>query len=198
MRKWLLSGAAFAFLAGKALAADTGGIYLNPKTAPLSPALTLNEPIIAGADASGTQILYGSAVGYDFGNGFKTEIEGVTARAPASLFGNFPAGGRIAGSTVRLNGLYELSDGAWHLKPYIGAGFGIMDANARILGATSNDWISAYQLHGGISLGFTQKLVGSLEYRWAMGSKPNFSLAGIPTKVEIDRHRFVLGVNFKY
>jgi opacity protein-like surface antigen len=198
MRRWLLSGAAFAFLAGKALAADTGGIYLNRETAPLTPVLTFNEPTIASADPSGTPSLYGTAYGYDFGNGFKTEIEGVTARAPAALFGNLPAGGRIAGSTLRLNGLYELTDGAWHLKPYVGAGFGIMDANARILGATSNDWISDYQLHGGISLGFTQKLVGSLEYRWAMGSKPNFSLAGIPTKVEIDRHRFVLGVNFKY
>ena len=50
---------------------------------------------------------------------------------------------------------------------------------------------------GGVSLGLTQKLLGSLEYRWTMGSKPHFSLGGIPTKLEVDRHGFVLGVNYK-
>jgi opacity protein-like surface antigen len=137
-------------------------------------------------------------LGYDLGSGFKTEIEGITARARKEPFGNLPTGGDIAGTRVMLNGLYEFSDGAWRLKPYVGAGLGLVDANARILGATQNDWVSAYQLHGGVSLGFSQKLMGNVEYRWTMGSKPRFMLAGIPTKVEIDRHGFVIGVNYKY
>ena len=70
--------------------------------------------------------------------------------------------------------------------------------NQRILGISGSDWVSAYQLRGGVTLGFNQKLLGSLGYQWSMGSKPHLSLAGIPTKVEIDRHGFVLGINYKY
>jgi opacity protein-like surface antigen len=74
----------------------------------------------------------------------------------------------------------------------------IIDVDEQILGVTRGDWDAAYQLRGGVALGFTQKLVGSLEYRWTDGSKPSFSLAGIPTKLEVDRHSFVVGVNYKY
>ena len=58
--------------------------------------------------------------------------------------------------------------------------------------------MGAYQFQGGLNLGFTQKLMGSLQYQWTMGSKPRFSLAGIPTKLEVNRHGFVVGVNYKY
>jgi opacity protein-like surface antigen len=74
----------------------------------------------------------------------------------------------------------------------------MIDVNEHILGVTRDVWATAYQLRGGVALGFTQKLVGSLEYRWTDGSKPSFSLAGIPTKLEVDRHSFVVGFNYKY
>ena len=109
-----------------------------------------------------------------------------------------PAFAQTAGAPVTLNGLYEFSDGAWRMKPYFGAGFGPTDTNGRLLGIGDSDRLAAYQLRGGIALGFTQKLIGSLEYRWSMGSKPNFLLAGVPTKVELDRHGFVVGFNYKY
>jgi opacity protein-like surface antigen len=193
MRIGSLTGTALAFMAGQALA-DTPAYVSGPL---LPPILGLTQPSLTAGSAA-TPASGGSVVGYDLGYGFKTEVEGVTARTRSQPFGNLPAGGDIAGSSVMLNGLYEFSDGAWRLKPYVGAGFGLVDANARMIGATQNDWVSAYQLHGGVSLGFTQKLMGNVEYRWTMGSKPRFLLAGIPTKLEIDRHGFVVGVNYKY
>ena len=72
------------------------------------------------------------------------------------------------------------------------------DANARILGATNNDWVSAYQVRGGVNFGFTQKLAEVSNIAGRMGSKPHFSLAGIPTKLEVNRHGFVVGMNYKY
>jgi opacity protein-like surface antigen len=192
MRKWLSTGVLLACIAGQAHAETS---YVPGPLLP--PVLSLNQPDLTVANAV-TPVSGAPVLGYDLGGGFKTQIEGITALARKQPFGNLPAGGDIAGSSIMLNGLYELSDGAWHLKPYVGAGLGLVDANARILGATQNDWVSAYQLHGGVSLGFTQKLMGNVEYRWTMGSKPRFMLAGIPTKVEIDRHGFVIGFNYKY
>ena len=199
MRRWWLTGAALSFLAGTAAAQSNGGTYVNADNPVLLP------PAIALAQPDSLQIAslesrsFGTAYGYEFGNGFKTEIQGLTARAAGEHLSNLPTGsGDIAGTSILLEGMYEFSGGAWHVGPYIGAGFGMVDANARILGATSNDWISSYQLQGGINLGFTQKLAGSLEYRWTMGSRPHFSLAGIPAKLEVNRHGFVIGMNYKY
>jgi opacity protein-like surface antigen len=97
-----------------------------------------------------------------------------------------------------LNGLYEINNGSWHLKPYIGGGLGFIDANPHVLGQTNSQWVTAYQLHGGVQLGFTEKLFGSLEYRWTAGSKPGFYVAGIPTKLNINQHGFTIGFDYKY
>ena len=199
MRRWWLFGAALSFLAGTA-SAETSGSYVNADNALLPPpAVALVQPDIIQTASLEPRNSFGTVYGHDLGNGFKTEIQGVTARAADEHLANLPVGGSgIVATSVMLNGMYEFSDGAWRMSPYVGAGFGVVDSNARVLGATSNDWVSAYQLQGGINLGFTQKLAGSLEYRWTMGSRPHFSLAGIPAKLEVNRHGFVVGMNYKY
>jgi opacity protein-like surface antigen len=199
MRRWWLIGAALSFLVGTASAQTSGSSYVNAANpAPLPPGIALVQPDFPQLASVETRS-YGTAVGYDLGNGFKTEIQGLTARTANDHLANLPIGGSdIAATSVRLKGMYELSDGAWHMSPYVGAGFGMVNANAGVLGATSNAWVSAYQVQGGINLGFTQRLIGSLEYRWTMGSKPNFSLAGLPTKFEVSRHGFSIGFNYKY
>jgi opacity protein-like surface antigen len=194
----LLAGALFAFLTGSAFA-ETPAFFLDSQESAFPPPVVdpAQGDIEQTTHASGSYA-YGTPLGFDFGNSFKSEIEGASARAAENRFGTLPTSGSIRVTSLMLNGLHVFTDGAWRVKPYIGAGLGIVDANAPILGAASNDWMTAYQLHGGVSLGFTQKLMGSLEYRWTVGSKPNFSLAGIPTRLEIDRHGVVLGMSYKY
>jgi len=180
--------------------AQTGGSnYVNADNSVLlPPAVTLAQPD-SPQIASLESRAFGTTYGYDLGNGFKTEIQGLTARAANDYLTNLPVGGSgIAATSVMLKGMYEFSDGGWRMSPYVGAGFGVVDVNARVLGAINSDWVSAYQVQGGINLGFTQKLIGSLEYRWTMGSKPHFSLAGLPTKLEVSRHGFMIGFNYKY
>ena len=198
MRTLLLAGAASAFLTGAALA-ETSVEAIGPENEPLlPPVLALTQPSIANTGKPGARTSVGTPLRLDLGSGFKTEVEGSTLTAIDQRLGNLPTGGGISGTGLMFNGLYELTDGAWHLRPYVGAGLGMVDANARILLQTSNDWVTAYQLHGGVTLGFTQKLVGSLEYRWTAGSKPAFMLAGIPAKVDINQHGFFFGMNYKY
>ncbi len=199
MRRWWLTGAALSILAGP-VSAQTSGSYVNAD-APIVPSsvIALSQLDITQTASLESRSAFGSAYGYDLGNGFKTEIQGLTARTSTERLTNLPAGnGGITASSFMLKGMYEFSDGAWHMSPYVGAGFGVVNANAGVLGATRNEWIGSYQVGGGLNLGFTQKLVGSLEYRWTMGQKPNFSLAGLPTKLEVSRHGFVIGFNYKY
>lgn len=200
MRRLLPASVAIALLTGPAFA-QTAGTYFTIEggfTLPTTVSLNLNaarEPVATPVPAPGRS--YGGAYGYNFGNGFRTEVESFASFA-ASDHINSGAGPSLSTTTVMLNGLYELTDGVWHMKPYVGAGFGMIDVNQQILGVSGNDWATAYQVRGGVTLGLSQKLLGSLEYRWTMGTKPHFSLAGIPTKLEVDRHGFVLGFNYKY
>ena len=189
----LLTGPAFAQTAGTYFTIEGGfslptTITLHPSGAPPQPAET---------QTFGPGHSYGGTYGYNFGNGFRTEVESFASYA-ASDHLNSGAGASLSSTTVMLNGMYEFTDGVWRMKPYVGAGFGMIDVNQTILGVSGNDWATAYQVRGGVQLGLSQKLLGSLEYRWTMGSKPHFSLAGIPTKLEVDRHGFVLGFNYKY
>jgi opacity protein-like surface antigen len=201
MWRGLLAVAVFGLLSGGARAqtsdADVnpgGGIFLASALNIISTPAGQNSP----AETLTTGSSYSASYDFDLGNGFKTEIEGLSAGATATRLGGLAASGNLTGTRVTLKGMYEFRDGEWRVKSFLGAGFGMIDVNEHVLGLAQNDWAGAYQLRGGVTLGFNQKLLGSLEYQWAMGSKPHFSLAGIPTKLEVDRHGFVLGVNYKY
>ena len=190
MWRGLLAVAVFPLLSGN-VRAQAGDISQSVN-------LTVAQASASLSTTFGSGNSYRRAYGFDFGNGFKTEIEGLSSSAATTRFAGLSASGNVAGARLTLKGMYEFHDGEWRVNPFFGAGFGLIDVNEHVLGIARNDWASAYQLRGGVTLGFTQKLLGSLEYQWAMGSKPHFSLAGIPTKLEVDRHGFVLGINYKY
>ena len=196
MRRGLLAVAVLGLLSGNARA-QTSDIRVNSESVVAS-SLPIAQDSTSLVPTLGTGNSYGTAYGFDLGSGFKTEIEGLTSSAAATRLGGLAASGNLTSTRVTLKGMYEFRDGEWRVKPFVGAGFGMIDVNEHVLGLARDDWASAYQLRGGVTLGFNQKLLGSLEYQWAMGSKPHFSLAGIPTKLEVDRHGFVLGINYKY
>src|SRR6266849_6380629 len=126
MPRWWLIGAALSFLTGTA-SAQSSGSYVNAgNPVLLPPAVTLAQPD-SSQIASLESRSFGTAYGYDLGNGFKTEIQGLTARAANEYLSNLPSGGSgIAATSIMLKGMYEFSDGAWRLSPYVGAGFGVV------------------------------------------------------------------------
>jgi hypothetical protein len=127
--------------------------------------------------------------------GFRTELEAFEESLDLSGVGVTPVG--LRASRLMLSGLYEFSSGAWRMKPYVGAGFGVMDVNARLLSHEETMILGDIQFKGGVNFNFTQKLLGKLEWRWSHGSKPTFAFAGIPTKFQLKRGGFLVGVNYK-
>jgi opacity protein-like surface antigen len=196
MRALLLSAASVVIFTGGA-AAETASLNLSEgDSVLLPPVASIAQPTLSRSESSETK---SAAINLDFGNHFSTQLEGAAISVPAGhLVTNLPNSGGVASTSLMLNGLYEIDDGTWHLKPYVGGGFGFVDANSRVLGLTASDWQTAYQVHGGVQLGFTEKLIGSIEYRWTSGSKPGLYVAGIPTKVNIGQHGFTIGVDYKY
>jgi opacity protein-like surface antigen len=129
--------------------------------------------------------------------GFRTELEAFEASVdiPTGL-GTTPAG-NLRATRLMLSGLYELRSGGWRIKPYVGAGFGVIDLNTRLLGHQETSLVTDVQFKGGLNYNITQKLLGSFEWRWSHGSKPTFAFAGVPTKFQLKRGGFMLGVNYK-
>jgi opacity protein-like surface antigen len=127
--------------------------------------------------------------------GFRTELEAIEESLDISGIGVTPVG--LRASRIMLSGLYEFSSGGWRMSPYIGAGFGVMDVNTRLLTGEETSLMSDIQFKGGINFNFTQKLLGKLEWRWSHGSKPTFALAGVPTKFQLKRGGFLVGFNYK-
>src|SRR5438270_5211949 len=182
LRLLLLSSAAIALLPGAAHAqlaslsvSEGNSVLLPPVASVTQPALSRSE----GYDVKSGQ------VSLSLGNHFSTQIEGAAISGREAT--NLPTPGGVAATSLMLNGLYEISNGSWHLKPFVGGGFGFIDTNAHVLGTTDSQYETAYQLHGGVQVSVTQKLVGSLEYRLTGGVMP----PGLkPTKLNVNSHGF--------
>jgi len=174
---------------GEAEAAESGARFFE--AAP-STRLT-SDSLLAHSSADG-QLSKASARSGDpeEKSGFRSELEAVGGALDIPS-----AAGNLNATRLVLSGLYEFSSGGWRLKPYVGAGVGFMDVSARLLGHEQSLIGTDIQFKGGVNFNITQKLLGSFEWRWSHGSKPTFALSGIPTKFQLKRGGFLIGVNYK-
>jgi len=192
-RVFAFAGAVTYLTIGSALA-DPPETYVNSQDGlGIAPGLGLahpdSDPVANGNSAGGVR-------GYDFGNGFKAEIERLNYAALIPGLSATPAGG-VRSTTLMLNGLYEFSSGGWRIKPYIGVGFGTTDFSARLLGVGDNSFIPTFQLKGGVNYSISQKLLGKLEYRYSQGSKPSIGIEGLPAKFQLKSGGFLVGLNYR-
>ena len=63
--------------------------------------------------------------------GLSSKLQRVRRPVPA----RDAAGGSLSANQGDVERLYEFSDGTWRMKPYVGAGFGMIDVNQHVLGA---------------------------------------------------------------
>jgi opacity protein-like surface antigen len=127
-----------------------------------------------------------AATGYNFGGGFRTEVEHHRSFGLSDPV----SGSHVEDSSVMLNGLYDIPAGPG-LKTFIGAGFGAINRNQQIAGANSNEWDSAYQLRGGLTYDIAKNTIGLLEFR------QQGLLAGSTPKLSFKQSGIVLGLKYK-
>jgi hypothetical protein len=137
----------------------------------------------------------GGAHAFDFGNGFKFEIERLTYDVFISGKNESPS--ELRTTTLMFHGLYEFDNKGWQLKPYIGLGFGIVDLSARPSDIAEDAFLPIHQLTGGVNYSITQKLLGNLEYRWSPGNSPSFGIEGIPAEFQLKGGGFRVGLRYR-
>src|SRR4051812_27278546 len=121
MRRCLPAGVAIALLTGQAVAQTAGPYFTIEGGFSLPTTISLN---LNGAQqwqqTQGTAPgrSFGAAYGYNFANGFRTEVESFASNAVSERHGN-SVRGSLSTTTVMMNGLYEFTDGVWRMKPYV-------------------------------------------------------------------------------
>jgi OOP family OmpA-OmpF porin len=192
---FLLASAALCIMASTAFA-DSQGVYgtlqggLNflPDLKTTSGGTTSSESIATGPSLGG-------AVGYSYGNGFRTEIDGLYSHSEIDQIGATPTSGHLDATTLTVNGLYDIDIGS-PLTPYIGAGVGFTDVSENIENAGNSQWVPMYQLRAGASYNLSSDVSAMLEYRWQQSDNAKLVLAGDPTKQQFDNNGLILGLTY--
>jgi opacity protein-like surface antigen len=146
------------------------------------------NPLCSGESPSGPHA-------FDFGNGFKFDIERLTY--DVSISGKNESPSELRTTTFTFHGFYEFDNRGRQLKPYIGLGFGMVDLSARSSGIAEEAVLPIHQLTGGVNYSITQRLLGNLEYRWSPGNSPSLGIEGVPAEFQLKGGGFRVGLRYR-
>ncbi len=133
--------------------------------------------------------------GYEFGNGFRTEVE-LGARAndideiSVSGYGSGSVDGDVTAVSTMLNAFYDFMPKS-KVSPFLGFGIGYANVVIDIdnLG-DEDDNVFAYQGAAGISYAFNERFKGDLQYRYFATEDPKFD--GLDS--EYKTHNLMVGL----
>ncbi len=159
-----------------------------------------------------------AAVGYDWGNSWRTELEfshrnnDITSIATNPGFAGFPAGTVSGDSTavaLMFNLLHDFNSGTRY-TPYIGGGVGFADVDHDIIGANgpiaigygANNRSFAYQGIVGVAVDLADSLALDLSYRYFGTTKENITgtLNGAPASIAVGygAHSIFAGLRWNF
>src|SRR5437588_1263416 len=141
LRRLLLSSALISLLSGAAQAQIASLSVSEGNSVLLPPVASVTQPSLSRSEAVDVR---SGQVNLSLGNHFSTQIEGSAIGGREAT--NLPTPGGPTATSVMLNGLYGIRHCSWHLKPYVGGGFGFIDADAHVLGQTGRQQQTDAQL----------------------------------------------------
>ncbi len=169
----------------------------------------ISGPAIATSAETDTGWLALGTLGYRYGNGVRTELEGGWRDNEVdSVFGPGSGTGDITAKSLMGNLLYDIPTGS-RLVPYVGGGLGFaqveFDGVAPAVGAVpattidDDDNVFAYQGIAGVSYWINEAVELSTEYRYMATQDPEFSTgAGVGVDGEYQSHAVLLGLRWNF
>lgn len=201
-RQILLAAAAasaLAFGSASAFADDTssnGGWYVNADGgASILPNLDLKTSAGTAHEHFDTGYAYGGAVGYDYGNGMRVELDTTHQVSNLSRVGGTSAGGHLQSTSLMVNGQVDLTHHT-SVTPYVGAGIGYQNIGANIAGLQDSDWKPAYQAEAGLRADVSQKVSVFGEYRFSQSEAADLSNAGVSAHQHFADHGLLAGLTY--
>jgi opacity protein-like surface antigen/outer membrane protein OmpA-like peptidoglycan-associated protein len=140
-QKLLFAAAAAALMAAPSLAsAQDSGWYLRGNAGYGVHTDTEFTGGLVGENESEGNVAYSLGAGYEFGSGWRMELDGTSLWTDLGKIDSLPqSSAKLRTNSLMLNAIYDFDDfGRW--EPYVGAGIGIIESN---LSAVASDFPSA-------------------------------------------------------
>ena len=228
LRTALLAAATVVALAAPASAQNVNGFYIGGAGGAVFPQSVGGSYKPGNFNGGDTEFKTGygllGALGYGYGNGWRTELEAAYNKADikrASVTSGVSTNGDVKTTSIMGNVLYDIGLGL-PVTPYVGLGLGWMQLKSKfgasgtinntavggtVIDGTSN--LVGYQLIAGAALPLMDQLKLTLDYRFrSTFSKPEFDTtaatrAAVPTarSFESDRpmiHALMLGLRWEF
>ena len=196
----LAASAALVFVGGiTAASASTPGAYITGEA---------GASIIPNQDVSHTRAgtleenlaaapAYGGALGYDFGNGTRIELDSLTTEADIDSLNGLKTHGHIDATGLMLNGKVDLMQNAL-FTPYVGAGIGFQDVGAKVAGMQGENWEPAYQLEAGLRHKISDDLSLFGEYRFTQSEASKISGGGMTGHQHFTNNAVIAGLTYHF
>jgi opacity protein-like surface antigen len=182
--------AAAASPAGPYASGEAGASFMPDQDLTHTPIGTVNESLDTG-------YAFGGALGYDFGNGLRVELESLTTRADVNGLNGTPAGGHVDATGLMLNGKYDLMPES-RTTPYVGVGLGFQSVGAKVAGLNGQNWEPAYQLEAGLQHQLSNKVSLFGEYRYVQSEANTISGGGISAHQHFSDNALLAGVTYHF
>ena len=201
MRQRIVFAAAFGLAIGCGVAAalaGTPGYYISGEGGvSLPPDLSLNSVTLGHQkDGFGTGYAVGGAAGYDFGDGWRLEMDSLYQHTDLSRLSGAPATGHLSSTSVMANATYDLIPDA-KFTPYVGAGIGVQNVGGQVNALAGRDWRPAYQAEAGLRTDLTDTTSLFGEYRLSQSGSVALSDATDSANQHFSDHALLAGISFK-
>ncbi len=163
----------------------------------------LNSLGLTGGLSADTGFGFDLAVGYKYGNNFRTDVEFAYRKNDLDKvsFGGFgltvseDVGGEVTSTALLLNGYYDVQIGQ-PLEPYIGLGLGLAEINvdSADLATNDSDIVIAYQIAAGFKYRITDQLSAKAGYKFLATADPTIN----GTEAEYMTHNVEFGLVYDF
>ncbi|HXC57307.1 MAG TPA: outer membrane beta-barrel protein [Rhizomicrobium sp.] len=201
MRQRIVFAAAFGVAMGIGIAtalAGTPGYYVSGEGGvSLPPDLHLNDVALGTQHESfGTGFAAGGALGYDYGDGWRLELNSLYQHTDLSRLDGAAATGHLSSTTVMANATYDLLSNQ-QFTPYVGAGLGMANVGGQVGGLSGRDWKPAYQAEAGLRTDVNDNTSLFGEYRFSQSESVLMADAGDSAHQHFTDHALLAGLSFK-
>jgi len=113
-----------------------------------------------------TGYTYGGSVGYDYGNGWRVQLDSQYTHQNLKRLDGTPTSGHVSSTSLMLNAQKDLISGST-VTPYVGAGLGLQNIGGVIDTYQGRAWKPAYQAEAGLRGDLSQQVSLFGEYRFS-------------------------------
>lgn len=190
-------GVAFGLGIAAALAGEPGYYVSVDGGVSLPPDLHLNSATLGtGHESFGTGFAAGGALGYDYGDGLRIELNSLYQNTSLDRVNGTAADGHLSSTSVMANATYDLLPDA-RFTPYVGVGLGLQNVGGTVNGLSGRDWKPAYQAEAGLRTDIAPNTSLFGEYRFSQSESVTLADATDSAHQHFADHALLAGLSFK-